>query len=569
MADNKNINLPAQARVSSSLEKILLHSSTTLSNKAFNWRKLWTPYSQKGLTIVKNDQESIVNSNLPLNLKNAEVAQSVQAPQFASKFYEEMERKYFHTSKKENINTNNINVRQSNNEKVNLAVLAKSSEHLRNLLVGHDTDSDENEENLSNRGKEGDLVSYETESAKNAGNEGNQSERNIDENVILSTYQNVVKNMRSTRVNKLDVVREDTTYELKGNVEDFEQENEKNDVIQDSKILDLEPKMPDQVSEQSDNNVVIAESDRKNFDPKSAQKVENEASARLVAEKMSKYETEVSELKDILFKTFEYVSQLKSDISSTASKHGSSTTSALVQTSMNIKKTDQNIGSQSNNKRNSLDLVEEIKTDEDAQRNENEIEGVTFQPQDANSEMESTTTRRKKNTYNRKKLHKKLRETRTKLRNQKSRNKMQHQLLEQLKSDIEILKTEAKSITSRPQNASPLQKQNTGNSTGAQPLTTARYQTMVKDNGNYQKLRNEELEKQENTKKDEEIAYLEDLNEKLTKQLEDNMKTMEEMYNTHEAKMKELEVKDKEIDRKNQQITELKVFSKGFYKNIA
>ena len=413
--------------VNSSLEKILLCSVTNGSNAPINWRRLWTPNSQKQHSQVKESQESLMETKQLLT-KNKEVTQSMEAPGFATKFYEEMERKYFKSSgKKENKDPSLSHTHR------NYTIIGKSSEYLKKLLVNSDSEDEivEQEEELSSH---------------------------REENAILAVYQNVVKNARSTRANKLEAVKTEP-----------EQKEEHNNMIEANDI-----------SLQNDSNFELALNNVEVI-PEQTEESKTDTTAKLMTEKMSKYEGEVQELKSILFRTFEYVRNLKDGIGANQSK-----AEVLVQTSKDF---------------NSPELIKKV------------------------------TKKRKENNQ--------LKYLRRKLRIEQARNKTQQKMMKQLRNDIELLKRGI--AEGLPQ---------------SQRTIGTNFRT-VRPESTSDKEQSESMTKL--SSKTEEVLRLEDLNEKLTMQLEENIRTIDELYNTQELKTKELNIKNKEIEVKDKQILELKV----------
>ncbi len=566
-----------QKRVSSSLEKILLCSSVAL-NKPMNWRKLWTPYAYKNCAGSKTSQECCRNpavASIEALPKGDPVTRSAQIAGFASKFYDEMERRYFRgtkTSTKDKENAGAINSKLGTQEHINMAQLAKSSEHLRNILGDSDSDR-ENEERpqpQQQQQKEPDLVSYETDSAKV------ESQHNTDrkqdqvsasaagegcDNVILSTYQNAVRSVRCTRTHRtnspqtLDVVREDTRSEGKAGMEDIEAApsdaveynmdlGEEN--IQDSQEMrkEEEEKMPDPEPETKKEEVDA---------PKENNGSATQGASRLVVEKMSKYEAEMQELKDILFKTFEYVTHLKNDMSAAGSKQSIGTAPAIVQTSTKFPP------SSLLPDRSPPQLLLDSAADPDRKRSAEDSfrssnsSGLSTSKKNGHLASSRPTARSGRGI---RRPRTRLRRMRRKLMRQVSRNRTLKVMLDQVRGDVEQLKREARvnavgTMTVARGTESPTQRTVTS-SIGGQ-VTTARQQSAVM----LTQAKEQKTIQQENG--GEELAYLEELNEKLTKQLEDNMQTMEELYTNHEQKARELESRDRDIQAKNQQISELKV----------
>jgi hypothetical protein len=366
---------------------------------------------------VKESQESLVETK-QLFTKSKEVTQSMEAPGFAAKFYEEMERKYFKSSgKKENKNPSLAHTHRND------TIIGKSSEYLKRLLVNSDSEEE--------------IVEQEEEVSSHR-----------EENAILAVYQNVVKNARSTRVNKLETVKTEPEHNI-----------EENDI-----------------SLQNDSNFELALNNVEAI-PEQSEEAKTDTTAKLMTEKMSKYEGEVQELKTILFRTFEYVRNLKDGIGTNQSK-----TEALVQTSKDF---------------NSPELI--------------------------------------KGVAKKKKQNNQLKYLRRKLRIEQARNKTQLKMMEQLRNDIELL------------------KRGIGEGLSQSQRTVGSNFTTVRPD----KEQSESMTKL--SPKNEEVLRLEDLNEKLTMQLEENIRTIDELYNTQELKAKELNTKNKEIELKDKQIFELKV----------
>eukprot|EP00826_Nyctotherus_ovalis_P001368 TRINITY_DN10206_c0_g7_i1.p1 TRINITY_DN10206_c0_g7~~TRINITY_DN10206_c0_g7_i1.p1 ORF type:complete len:388 (+),score=96.24 TRINITY_DN10206_c0_g7_i1:268-1431(+) len=337
-----------------------------------------------------------------------------------------MERKYFKSSgKKENKGPSLAQTHRNN------IIIGKSSEYLKKLLVNSDSEEE--------------IVEQEELSS--------QREENKEDNAILAVYQNVIKNARSTRVNKLEAAKTESEQNPKESTENHDEMAEENDIsLQNDSNFEL-----------ALNNVeAIPEQEESKSDP----------AAKLMTEKMSKYEGEVQELKTILFRTFEYVRNLKDGISQPSTEPPSKT-------------------------------------------------------------LHSPPSKRVKRKQNNQ-----LKYLRRKLRIEELRNKTQQKMMEQLRGDIEMLKR------------------------GVAEGNTQSERTA----GNFASMRSEtEVEKEQSqsatklSPKSEDVQRLEELNEKLTMQLEDNIRTIDELYNTQELKARELYAKNKEIEAKDQQIAELKV----------
>jgi len=154
-------------KANTSLENILLRSSG--GGKALNWRRLWTPHSQKQQ--IKESQDNLPQSN--------SITRSVQIPAFASKFYEELEQKYFKTSDKKT------------------------------------------------RGKQEHIVKFAEElSLVNSEDDIPNVVHNIEDNAILNAYKDVVKSMRSTRSKKLEtIVKEEELDDSACNVSQGKSDN--------------------------------------------------------------------------------------------------------------------------------------------------------------------------------------------------------------------------------------------------------------------------------------------------------------------------------------------------------
>jgi hypothetical protein len=139
-----------------------------VGGKTLNWRRLWTPNSQKQQ--IKESQDNLPHIN--------SITRSVQIPAFASKFYEELEQKYFKTSDKR------IQKRQECVMKFPEELsLANSEEVITDTL------------------------------------------NKVEDNAILNAYKDVVKSMRSTRSKKLETIAKEEVEESACNISQGKSDN--------------------------------------------------------------------------------------------------------------------------------------------------------------------------------------------------------------------------------------------------------------------------------------------------------------------------------------------------------
>ena len=115
MATNSRANNIAN----SSLEKALMKSSEYIEGNMMNWRKLWSPHSQNPELQIKQSKGNIY-PQMQMQMQN--VSQSVKIPGFASKFYEELEEKYFKTSSKKK-GSSKLPVQEQINEAENSGII--------------------------------------------------------------------------------------------------------------------------------------------------------------------------------------------------------------------------------------------------------------------------------------------------------------------------------------------------------------------------------------------------------------------------------------------------------------